>query len=539
MNFSAVSSRFSAPARGQVPSWVRRAPSWVRRSGLVGALALAAALLPAAGALAADFPVTTTADSGTGSLRAAMVAANAQAGADSISIRATGTINLESALPRIVDQDVAISGPGQEALTVRRNAAAPFRIFEIDTAAVSFSDLTISNGRAEFFGGGIISRGPLSLTRVTVRDNEAFSNGGEVALAESAGISTLGFLKLRETTVTGNKSIAAGGTVSTIAVAAGIGAFRGIQIVGSTVSGNVARANGASGETKASGAGLLLDGGPFSNAMTIDRSTISGNSAVATGGAGKTTVVGDGGGISADEGLTVTSSTITANSVSGEVAQGANLLAISGKVRNTIVSNPRGATSCRDPLVSEGFNIEDGSSCGLAQPTDLSGVDPGLDPNLAANGGPTQTHALLAGSVAIDRGNAFGATLDQRGSTRPSDSAIANAAGGDGSDVGAFEVQFVAVADRAAPQTRILRGPQRRTTKRLAIFRFSSNEPGSSFECKLDRQRFRRCASPFKRKVKAGPRRGAKHVLLVRARDAAGNVDATPAKYVWRVRRVR
>ena len=58
------------------------------------------------------------------------------------------------------------------------------------------------------------------------------------------------------------------------------------------------------------------------------------------------------------------------------------------------------------------------------------------------NGGPTFTRALLAGSPAIEGGNSSGSNTDQRGLSRPVDSpAIANATGGDGSDIGAYEVQ--------------------------------------------------------------------------------------------------
>jgi hypothetical protein len=81
-----------------------------------------------------------------------------------------------------------------------------------------------------------------------------------------------------------------------------------------------------------------------------------------------------------------------------------------------------------------------------AHPTDQVGVTDAqlnLGP-LAANGGPVPTHALGAGSVAIDKGHGSGATADQRGLTRPCDlAAVSNAAGGDGSDSGAFEVQGV------------------------------------------------------------------------------------------------
>jgi len=71
---------------------------------------------------------------------------------------------------------------------------------------------------------------------------------------------------------------------------------------------------------------------------------------------------------------------------------------------------------------------------------------------LANNGGPVMTHALNAGSVAIDKGNSFGVTTDARGSTRPCDQpAIANAAGGDGADIGAFEEQGTCAAANVAP----------------------------------------------------------------------------------------
>jgi hypothetical protein len=71
----------------------------------------------------------------------------------------------------------------------------------------------------------------------------------------------------------------------------------------------------------------------------------------------------------------------------------------------------------------------------------LIGVDPQIGP-LQNNGGPTLTHALQPGSPVIDKGKRLSqATTDQRGVTRPNDNpAVANAAGGDGSDIGAYEI---------------------------------------------------------------------------------------------------
>jgi hypothetical protein len=439
---------------------------------------------------AKSFPVTTTVDTGTGSLRAAIKAANESAGPDAIPIGVTGTINLESALPDIAE-GVNIEGPGAPSLTVRRNSGS-FGIFSIASGvSVSISGITISNGLASQ-GAGIDSLGALVLERVTVSGNEAVATGGAEAIAQGGGIVSIGPLTLRESTVSGNSAIAGEGTL----------------------------------ETVAQGAGLLLSG----ESSKIESSTISGNRASAGNGASQT--VAQGAGIESSEILLITSSTVTGNAVqSSETAKGANLAA-SGitLVRDTIVSGPHGAQSCSQPVASGGFNIDDGLSCGLFQPTDLSATDPGISPALAANGGTTLTHALLPGSAAIDRGNAFGATTDQRGMRRPSDfGAIPNAIGGDGSDIGAFEEQ-----DVIAPTVKIERGPLPRTRQRLARFFFSADEPGSALQCRIDQQPFASCTSPFVRRV----RRNRTHTFEVEATDVAGN-RGQPAQRRWRVKRKR
>jgi hypothetical protein len=89
-----------------------------------------------------------------------------------------------------------------------------------------------------------------------------------------------------------------------------------------------------------------------------------------------------------------------------------------------------------------------------------------------------------------------------------------------------------ATRDVTAPGTRITAAPSRRTKIRRARFRFVSTEPGSVFLCKLDRGRWSSCRSP---KLYSSLRKGV-HVFRVRARDAAGNADPTPAVRSWRVR---
>lgn len=94
------------------------------------------------------------------------------------------------------------------------------------------------------------------------------------------------------------------------------------------------------------------------------------------------------------------------------------------------------------------------------------------------------------------------------------------------------------VADRGAPKTFLRHRPRKliRTRHRWAkaVFRFRSNERGVTFLCRIDRKRFRRCKPRFARRYRIG-----RHVVRVRARDRAGNVDRTPAVYRFRVKRLQ
>jgi extracellular elastinolytic metalloproteinase len=85
--------------------------------------------------------------------------------------------------------------------------------------------------------------------------------------------------------------------------------------------------------------------------------------------------------------------------------------------------------------------------------------------------------------------------------------------------------------DLRPPNTTILTGPPARFARRTARFTFRSSETGSTFQCKLDARAFRACSA---RKTYRGLALG-RHVLRVRAKDRAGNLDPTPARYVWRV----
>jgi hypothetical protein len=85
--------------------------------------------------------------------------------------------------------------------------------------------------------------------------------------------------------------------------------------------------------------------------------------------------------------------------------------------------------------------------------------------------------------------------------------------------------------DTTPPDTSIASGPASSTTSTSAGFAFSSTESGSSFECKLDSGAFGTCVSP---KSYTSLSVGA-HQFSVRAKDVAGNVDATPATQSWTI----
>jgi hypothetical protein len=89
-------------------------------------------------------------------------------------------------------------------------------------------------------------------------------------------------------------------------------------------------------------------------------------------------------------------------------------------------------------IVSSGYNLDSGNSCGFAATGDMVNTNPNLAA-LADNGGPTPTHALNTSSPALDHGTCT-VTTDQRGATRPMDGDADSTAA---CDVGAFELGWV------------------------------------------------------------------------------------------------
>ena len=356
-----------------------------------------------------------------------------------------GTIELNAPLPALT-RDLDIWGPGADSLAVTRNSQDAFRIFTVTTGRrVTISGLTLTNGWEER-GGGIHNSGELLLIDSVLAGNTAV---GGPFISEGGAIYNAGTLTVYRSTLSGN---AAGvNTPNHSAYGAGIfNAERANAWIGdSTVSDNRATGGGLNGG--AIGGGIRNRGH-----MTIENSTVAHNQA------DNRPWVSAGGGISSQGVLTILQSTIS-NNVALEGSGGGihNALGIVEAYSSTVVQNQArlrggvdsiGATfimghtilalnagafrDCDGRVDSQGHNIiGDDYGCSGFLATDIRNINPRLG-LLADNGGPTQTHAPLVGSPAIDSGDNGWAfyEFDQRG---PEFWRIANSA----LDRGAFEVQ--------------------------------------------------------------------------------------------------
>ena len=231
-----------------------------------------------ASAHAATLTVTTTADSGAGSLRAAIAAA---AAGDTIQFAAAlngQTITLTSA-QLLIDKNLTINGPGPGQLTVKRSTAGgtpSFRIFKIGfDHTVTIDGITINNGRAQGSfpgnsGAGIYNDGSvLTIANCIINGNTAGNGGGIFNDATNSGSAQL---TITRSTLSDNIAVAGGGIFN---YGRGDFIFASVTLTDSTISGNSAN----------DGAGAFNDGRDSGNAfLIISNSTFSGNSASVSGG---------------------------------------------------------------------------------------------------------------------------------------------------------------------------------------------------------------------------------------------------------------
>lgn len=156
-----------------------------RRKGLLLGLAIPAFTLAALPETHADtLHVTTTADSGPGSLRQAIADASSE---DTVSIGVEGEIILNSGL--VIDKALTIAGHGAHVLSVKRGATAPeFSVFRITAPHVTLRHMTIANGRN--MGGGAIdcNQGGLIVEACTFTGNTARRYGGGAVYLRDSGV---------------------------------------------------------------------------------------------------------------------------------------------------------------------------------------------------------------------------------------------------------------------------------------------------------------------------------------------------------------
>ena len=346
---------------------------------VVGVATVAAVIVSPA--RAATFTVTNTNDSGAGSLRQAIVEANAAPGADTIAFSTSGTIRLTSGGLSVLD-NLTINGPGVASLTVSGNGVSG--IFAANSAAVTLNirDLTLASGSTSF-GGALFNRGGTVNVANTVFSRNAASGAGG-AIENFSGTVTV-----TNSTFVGNSSFA-GGAIENAGGAT-------LNITNSTFSGNSAFPGGAISN--------------YASTATITNSTFVGNSAIVGGAIYNLTFAT----------IRVTNSTFSGNSATGSQGAAFHNDGLTITVENSILAgNP-----CQGPIVDGGGNLDwPASSCpGVTS-------DPRLHA-LADNGGPTQTMALGSGSGALDAAvEANCPDADQRGVSRPQ---------GAGCDIGAYE----------------------------------------------------------------------------------------------------
>ncbi|NWG07296.1 MAG: hypothetical protein HXY35_11505 [Chloroflexi bacterium] len=393
---------------------------------------------------AATIAVTTTTDSlaedGLCSLREAVISANTDTatgncpagnGADVIvfdaslpdpavfSLTLTGA-NEDSAATGDLDLTGAlhIQGAGTERIVIDGNGTD--RVFDIRPGAtVTISGVTVRNGNpgSGANGGGVIvtggtPRAKLTLLNSVVTGNTAVIGGG----IQNAGNGATAVIQ--DTQVVSNSAVTSGG---------GIANSGDLTILNSTLAQNQAR----------SGGGIEHSG--FS--LKLTNVTVSGNS-----------VSDNGGGLYNRGDAILLNVTFHGNTASGPDT-GGNLFNDNASlaVKNSILAASNADGNCfnnEGTMVSQGNNLESGDTCGFHAGGDLINTDPMLGP-LQDNGGFTLTHALLAGSPAIDAGTNNGCpSTDQRGVSRPVDGEL------DGTltcDIGAYEFDAVTNTPTASP----------------------------------------------------------------------------------------
>ncbi len=444
---------------------------------------------------APDIVVTVTGDSapdGCGvngcTLREAVTEGNSQAGVQVIEIDSDMTVTLTLG-QLTVTGDLTVQGAGESSVVTSTGS----RIFDVSASGelsleglrikgatvadgcgggvysagdIVMTDVKLDTNTISGKGAGLCSEGMAELTRVTATDNAAA--GGPGGAIYNNGTMTVDASVLEENTVTGQVSGGDGGGIAND------------ELGDLTINGTIITENTGTSvacDDCSSGAGISNEGMLKVTASTISYNHADNSAAISSSGSAtierSTISHNDAGSITVarDSTLSIYASTISGNLAAGYPKQGFGGIQTFGSttiIASTIANNTsdwvqyggifnantgvtslqavilanNGTKNCHTggTIASSGKNVADDDTCNPSG-TDQVVADAKIGP-LANNGGFTQTHALISGSPAIDTGQGYFCTTDQRFAPRPV---------GAQCDVGSFEFGGSPPTPTAAP----------------------------------------------------------------------------------------
>lgn len=339
----------------------------------------------------------------------------------------------------VIGKSLKITGRGANLLTVRRNVPGSslneaFRIFNVNGSGVqvTISGMTISGGHAYLYdGAGINNNSGSTLTVIgcNITGNNSFGFGAGIENTSDSTLTVIG------STISNNT--AGSHTLATSSLnargGAGIDNRGTLTVINSTISGNFK--NNSNQSSDFNGGGVYTSGRAIITSSTIANNRAVGNSS-ASG------IYNDNAAVTIRNSI-VAAAVMPAADIAGSAftSQGYNLIGNAGTAFGF------GATG--DQVGSSSFA---GNKANSLEQTAV--INPLIEP-LGMYGGTVPTHRLQTNSPAIDKGNSFGITTDQRGSLRPSDiQSIPNLV--DGADIGAYEFQAAPTAAMVSVSGRVL-----------------------------------------------------------------------------------
>ena len=302
---------------------------------------------------------------------------------------------------------------------------------------LSVSDVRFTGNHSYAQGGAICNGGTTTINNTVFSANSSSSHGGAIQSHNSLTITNSRFIANTSAGNGGGIDLGSNGIVANSVFSGNIAGLRGggvnsyvgtLTLSNSTFDHNSSSTNGggltsdassstvnattfSNNTTSGGGGGLEMSGVGF---LTLTDVTISANRAT-----------GDGGGLYRTAGagpVMLLNTTFAANISSGQGGSlfgGAETASIS--LKNTLISGGS-PNNCNGAVTSQGYNLESANSCGLNQAGDKVNRYARLAALLYVGSSLTATHALLAGSPAIDGGtNAGCPATDESGSARPVD----------------------------------------------------------------------------------------------------------------------